>query len=101
MKNERLGFFILYRNKGLPAKYVPDFIIETDTGLNVIAEIKGQVTDSADVKAKAAERWVSAVNRLGQHGTWHYLFITDPGALGKALNAFTTAKWDEGQFELK
>jgi hypothetical protein len=27
---------------------------ETDTGLNVIAEIKGQVTDSADVKAKAA-----------------------------------------------
>jgi len=101
VKNERLGFFILYRNKGLPAKYVPDFIIETDTGLNVIAEIKGQVTDSADVKAKAAERWVSAVNRLGQHGTWHYLFITDPGALGKALNAFTTAKWDEGQFELK
>jgi type III restriction enzyme len=66
VKNDRLGFFIPYRNKGVPARYVPDFILETDTGLNVIAEIKGQVTDSADVKAKAAQRWANAVNRLGR-----------------------------------
>jgi type III restriction enzyme len=70
-------------------------ILETDAGLNVIAEIKGQVTDSADVKAKAAQRWANAVNWLGQHGMWHYLLVTDPGTLGKALNAYTTAKWDE------
>jgi type III restriction enzyme len=101
VKNDRLGFFIPYRNKGVPARYVPDFILETDTGLNVIAEIKGQVTDSADVKAKAAQRWANAVNRLGQHGMWRYLLVTDPGTLGKALNAYTTAKWDEGQFELR
>jgi hypothetical protein len=101
VKNDRLGFFIPYRNKGVPARYVPDFILETDTGLNVIAEIKGQVTDSADVKAKAAQRWANAVNRLGQHGMWRYLLVTDPGTLGKALNAYTTAKWVEGQFELR
>jgi type III restriction enzyme len=89
VKNDRLGFFIPYRNKGVPAQYVPDFILETDTGLNVIVEIKGQVTDAADVKAKAAQRWVSAVNRLGQHGTRDYLFVTDPGTLGKDLNAYT------------
>jgi type III restriction enzyme len=100
VKNERLGFFIPYRNKGLPARYIPDFIVETDKALNVIVEIKGQVTDNADAKAKAALRWVNAVNRLGQHGTWHYLLMTDPGALGHALKRFTTAKWDEGQFEL-
>lgn len=101
VKNERLGFFIPYRNKGIPAKYVPDFIVETDTALNLIVEVKGQFTDNADVKAKAAQRWVKAVNRLGQQGTWHYLLITDPAGLGNALNAYTTAKWDEGQFELR
>ena len=79
---------------------MPDFIVETDSGLNVIVEIKGVMTDNADVKAKAAERWVKAVNRLGQHGTWHYLLVMNPGMLGKILNSYTTAKWDEGQFEL-
>lgn len=101
VKNESLGFFIPYRNKGIPSRYVPDFIVETDTALNVIVEIKGQFTDNADVKAKAAQRWVNAINRLGQHSNWHYLLVTDPGALGSVLNAYTTAKWDEGQFELK
>ena len=100
VKNERLGFFIPYRNRGLPVRYVPDFIVETDSGLNVIVEIKGVMTDNADVKAKAAERWVKAVNRLGQHGTWKYLLVMNPGMLGKILNSYTTAKWDEGQFEL-
>jgi type III restriction enzyme len=100
VKNDRLGFFIPYRNKGLPARYVPDFIVETDSGLNLIVETKGRVTDSADAKAKAAQRWANAVNRLGRHGTWHYLLVTDPGRLGKDLNAYTTAKWEDGPFEL-
>jgi type III restriction enzyme len=101
IKNDRLGFFILYRHRGLPAKYVPDFIAVTDSGANVIVEIKGQVTDSADAKAKAAQRWVNAVNRLGQHGTWGYLLVTDPGRLGQLLNGFTKTKRDEGPFGLK
>jgi type III restriction enzyme len=101
VKNERLGFFVLYRNKGITARYVPDFIVKTDNLRNVIVEIKGQFTDDADVKAKAAQRWVNAVNQLGQHGTWHYLLVTDPGKLGIALNEHTTEKWDEGQFELQ
>jgi type III restriction enzyme len=101
VKNERLGFFIPYRNKGLPTRYLPDFIVETDRGLNLIIEIKGQVTDNADVKAKAAHRWVEAVNRLGQHGPWHYLLVTDPGAVGKAVNVHSTAQWDETLFEFR
>jgi type III restriction enzyme len=101
VKNEGLGFFIPYRNKGLPARYLPDFIVETDRGLNLIIEIKGQVTDNADVKAKAAHRWVEAVNRLGQHRTWHYLLVTDPGAVAKAVNVFSTAQWDEAPFDLR
>jgi type III restriction enzyme len=100
VKNDRLGFFIPYRNRGLPAKYLPDFLVVTDTDQNVIVEIKGQVTDNADAKAKAAQRWAAAVTRLGQRGNWHYLLVTDPGRLGLMLNAYTTAAWDQGEFEL-
>ena len=78
VKNDRLGFFIPYRSRGLPAKYVPDFIVVTDKDQNVIVEIKGQVTDSADAKAKTALRWAAAVTRLGQHGSWHYRLVTNP-----------------------
>lgn len=100
VKNERLGFFIPYRRNGLPARYLPDFIAVTDTDQSVIVEIKGQVTDNADAKTKAAERWTVAVTRLGQFGTWRYLLVTDPGKLGIMLNAFTSAAWDQGEFSL-
>lgn len=101
VKNERLGFFIPYRNKGLPARYLPDFVVVTDIDLNVVVEIKGQVTDGADAKAKAAQRWVDAVNRLGQYGQWKYLLVTDPSRMAELLNGFVRSKWDEGQFALK
>ena len=55
---------------------------------------------SSALKAKAAQRWVEAVNNLGDHGKWQYLFVTDPGRTGDALNAHTAAKWDEPPFEL-
>jgi len=51
--------------------------------------------------AEAASRTVEAVNRLGQHGTWHYLLVTDPGTVGKAVNVFSTAQWDEAPFDLR
>ena len=100
VKNDRLGFFIPYRNRGLRTRYTPDFLVVTDSGENVIVEIKGQVTDGADAKAKAAQRWTEAVNRLGEHGTWHYLLVTDPGYLGHMLNPFTKASWDDEPFTL-
>ncbi|WP_310596207.1 BPTD_3080 family restriction endonuclease [Sphingomonas sp.] len=100
VKNDRLGLFIPYRNRGVPTRYIPDFIVMTDKGLNVIVEIKGQVTDSADAKAKAAIRWVNGVNRLGTQGEWAYMFVTDPGRVGEELNAYTEAKSTAAPFEL-
>lgn len=80
---------------------MPDFIAVTDAGAHVIIEIKGQVTDSADAKAKAAERWVGAVNRLGTQGRWLYLLVTDPGRVGLMLNAFCASKWTEPALDLR
>lgn len=45
-------------------------------------------------------RWTNAVNRLGEYGVWHYLFVTDPGHLGHMLNDLTEASWDEAPFSL-
>lgn len=94
VKNDRLGFYIPYRHGGRSAKYLPDFLVVTDAGNNVIVETKGQMTDKSDAKAKAAERWAAAVNRLGDRGNWRYLLVTDPTNLGPMLDAACTSKWN-------
>lgn len=91
VKNEHLGLRIPYRKNGVPTVYIPDFIVVLRTAdgreLIVLIEIKGQYGDDADLKAKAAERWVAAVNRTGDWGTWRYLVVRDPPAVLKALDA--------------
>lgn len=86
VKNDHLGFVIPYRKQALSARYIPDFIAVLENGLQLIIEIKGQYTDDADVKAKAADRWVSAMNHLGDYGRWGYLVVEDPPALGPRLD---------------
>jgi type III restriction enzyme len=99
VKNEHLGFTIPYRKNGIPATYIPDFIAELDIGLNLIIETKGQYNDNADIKAKAAERWVNAVNEAGNLGLWQYVVVKDPTALPNILNEYCVAKWDANDLE--
>lgn len=100
VKNDHLGFVVPYRKRNIQARYIPDFIVVLDNGLQLIVEVKGQYDDGADVKAKAAERWVKAVNRLGEYGQWVYLVVEDPQKLGLAINDVAASNWDSGQFEL-
>jgi type III restriction enzyme len=62
-----------WRARGQTHDYVPDFIVKlkTEPASYLILEPKG-FDALADVKLAAAERWVSAVNADGQHGTWRY-----------------------------
>jgi type III restriction enzyme len=78
VKNDHVGFYIPYRKRNIPARYIPDFIAVLDNGLQLIIETKGQYGDDADLKAKAAQRWVDAVNRLGEHGRWDYKVVDGP-----------------------
>lgn len=94
VKNEHLGFVIPYRKQGVPARYIPDFIAALDIGLTLVIETKGRYGDDADLKAKAAERWVSAVNEDGNWGLWQYVVVTDPTEMPKVLNQYAAAKWD-------
>ena len=72
-KNAGLGFAIPYLHNGQPHDYVPDFIVRVniDPVSHLILETKGY-DELAEVKAAAAERWVSAVNADRQFGTWTY-----------------------------
>ena len=101
VKNDHLDFNIPYRKRGIRKPYIPDFVAVTDQDQNIIIEIKGQVTDDADIKEKSAKRWVEAVNRLGSYGQWHYMMLEDPGRIGIELDPFTTAKWDDGPLVLE
>ena len=95
VKNEGLKFKIPYRYRGRTANYLPDFVVETDLGESVIVEVKGRVRDVDDAKAKAAVRWTEAVNRLGTHGRWRYVMVTDPQTLGPLLDDACGAKWND------
>lgn len=101
VKNEHLGFVIPYRKNGIPARYIPDFISVLDIGLTLIIETKGRYGDDADLKAKAAERWVNAVNEEGNWGLWRYVVVTDPSELPNLLNDYTLAKWDDDRLEMR
>jgi type III restriction enzyme len=94
VKNEHLGFAIPYRKNGVPSNYIVDFIAELDIGLKLLIETKGRYNDDADIKAKAAERWVSAVNEDGNWGLWRYLVVTEPTELLDILDKNALAKWD-------
>ncbi len=100
VKNEHLGFVIPYRKNGVPGSYIPDFIVALDIGLNLIIEIKGQYNDDSDIKAKAAERWVDAVNALGDKGLWQYVVAKELTELPVILNERCLAKWDADDFNI-
>jgi len=92
VKNDRLGFTVGYRKQNIKHSYIPDFIAELDIGMKLIIEVKGQYNDDADLKAKAAQRWVDAVNRGGEFGLWHYLVVQDPTKLGAEIDQLSLEK---------
>ena len=86
VKNDHLGLHIPYRRNGSPHKYLPDFIVQLDTGLMLLVEIKGQVGDDAQIKQSAALRWTEAVSRCRKYGQWDYRMVTNPADLSAILD---------------
>jgi type III restriction enzyme len=73
VKNTGLGFAIPYVHNGQSHDFVPDFVVRLKGAPDryLILETKG-FDDLADVKRAAAERWRTAVNADGKHGTWEF-----------------------------
>jgi type III restriction enzyme len=70
VKNNHLGFEILYVYHGVVKKYRPDFLIRLRNGTLLVLEVKGDPTDEARAKQRFLEEWVHAENAYGGFGRW-------------------------------
>ena len=85
VKNDHLGFEVLYTHLGIVRKYRPDFLVKLANGDMFVLEIKGQVTDQARAKYRHLEEWVKAVTSHGGFGTWACAMATSTGELLEIL----------------
>ncbi|MEX0803365.1 MAG: DEAD/DEAH box helicase family protein [Candidatus Binatia bacterium] len=79
VKNDHLGFEVLYVFKGVVHKYRPDFLVRLKTGSFLVLETKGQDIDQDKTKRKFLNEWVNAVNEHGGFGTWSWAVSRQPG----------------------
>ncbi len=70
VKNDHLGFEIVYSFRGEIHKYRPDFLVRLTNGTQLILEIKGQQTDESKAKHAFLDEWTQAVNEHGGFGKW-------------------------------
>lgn len=70
VKNDHLGFHILYMWNGTKRKFIPDFLIRLQSGKTLVLEIKGEDSPQDQAKRAALDQWVQAVNAQGGLGTW-------------------------------
>ncbi len=71
VKNDHIGFVVLYNYQGVIRKYYPDFIIKLTNGEVLILEIKGQDNERNKSKRAYLNEWVKAVNNYDGFGKWH------------------------------
>ena len=70
VKNEHLGFEVLYIYRGVVRKYRPDYIIRLKTGRCLVLEVKGQDNEQNKTKRRFLDEWIQAVNAHGGFGSW-------------------------------
>ena len=85
VKNDHLGYEILYIYRGVVRKYRPDFIIRFRTGNMLALETKGQQDEQSHAKHRALEQWTEAVNQHGGFGHWSVAVSTNPGDIKDIL----------------
>ncbi len=70
VKNDHLGFEILYTYKGVVQRFRPDYLVRFTSGKMLVLEVKGQDTQENKTKREFLGEWVSAVNQHGGFGSW-------------------------------
>ena len=72
VKNDHLGFEVLYVYKGVVRKYRPDFLIRLTNGRMLVLEVKGEDDQQNHTKRRFLDEWCRAVNEQGGFGTWSW-----------------------------
>ena len=91
VKNDHLGFEVLYVHNGVVHKYRPDFIIRLKTGAMLVLEVKGRDRASDRTKRKYLQEWVTAINGHGGFGRWSCAVSRAAGQIHDILAARTRA----------
>ncbi len=78
VKNDHLGFEILYIFGGVVRTYYPDFIIRLKNGQFLVLETKGQETERDKTKREFLAEWVMAINEHGGFGRWQFAVSKNP-----------------------
>jgi len=81
VKNDHLGFEIMYNYQGVIRKFLPDFIIKLKNGENLILEVKGQDNQQNKTKREYLEEWIKAINHYGGFGKWRQAVSFHPSDL--------------------
>ncbi len=92
VKNDHLGFEVLYVYRGVVRKYRPDFIVRLTTGEYLVLEIKGRDSEQNQTKRRFLDEWVNAVNEHGGFGRWSWDVSRDPGDIQDILARHTQPK---------
>jgi type III restriction enzyme len=85
VKNDHLGFEVLYVYRGVVRKYRPDFLVRLTNGAMLILETKGQDTEQDQVKRRYLDEWTQAVNAHGGFGRWRWAVARQPGEIRDIL----------------
>jgi len=85
VKNDHLGFEVLYVYRGVVRKYRPDFLVRLANGDMLVLETKGQDTEQDQVKRRYLDEWTQAVNAYGGLGRWQSAVARDPGEIRDIL----------------
>jgi type III restriction enzyme len=91
VKNDHLGFEILYIFKGIVQKYRPDFIIRLSDGTHLVLETKGQDTQQDRTKREFLDEWIRTTNEHGGFGTWKWAVSTHPSDITNILQIAVSA----------
>ena len=90
VKNDHLGYEIMYIYKGVVKKYRPDFLIRLATGKMLVLEVKGQDTQQDKTKREFLGEWIKAVNQHAGFGEWAWGVSFDPADLATLLDKHDT-----------
>jgi len=92
VKNDHLGFEIIYIYNGVVRKYRPDFLIRLTNGKTLVLEVKGEDTPESQTKRRFLTEWTEALNQHGEFGRWIGDVSFDPGDVPDILARHSTTQ---------
>lgn len=85
VKNDHLGFEVLYVHQGVVKKYRPDFIARMQSGEFLVLETKGRQREEDNTKHTYMKEWIEAVNENGGFGRWRFAVSKTPSDIKDIL----------------